>query len=247
VYVVIDATLPSRLAIVKKRGTAVVAHLIANPLPFGYRRAVPTRPRNRQLIVQIAPWKPGKHEAASLSDDLWANWRAKHGVKRPERREVTVHDTFQPAVRFYVSFDPDGRELLVQSVRFWPGPAPSATDFRVPFASYLRIVRHAVAQADEGHLRYEIRDGKIYDLADDAPIVLGPLPPRRSHYREPRKRVELDQVAAIYRDNPRSPTRAVQLALRVSRRTAARRVAEARNAGLIPPAGEQSQRHGRSA
>jgi DNA-binding transcriptional regulator LsrR (DeoR family) len=45
----------------------------------------------------------------------------------------------------------------------------------------------------------------------------------------------LDEVAAIYYDNPKAPTQAVQRALNVSWRTAARRVAAAREAGLISP------------
>jgi hypothetical protein len=54
------------------------------------------------------------------------------------------------------------------------------TNFRIPFATYLRVVRHAIKLADDGHLRFELRNGKIRLLGDDAPIVLGPLPSRQT-------------------------------------------------------------------
>lgn len=47
-------------------------------------------------------------------------------------------------------------------------------------------------------------------------------------------REELERVAKTYRENPESPTRAVELVLGYSKRTAARRVKQAEEAGLLP-------------
>jgi hypothetical protein len=196
---------------------------------------MPARPKNRQLDVKISPWPRSRSEA-----QMDAAWRTRFPMLRStytERRQVDVVDgaglTF---VRFYVTVDPESRKMIEQGAYL---PAPSLME-RIPFATYLRVARHAIALADEGHLRFELRNGQLRRITEDeASIVLGPLPPQQEHYREPRKlrqkRVELDQVAAIYRDNPRAPTKAVRLALGVSPRTAHRRVEEARQAGLIPP------------
>jgi hypothetical protein len=214
-----------------------VADLIANPLTDRLRSApMPARPKNRQLDVTISPWRSRSTERMDeVTRRLLPGWRSRYR----DRRQVDVVDgaglTF---VRFYVTVDPASRDMIEQGAYL---PAPSLME-RIPFGTYLRVARHAIALADEGHLRFELRNGQLRRITEDeASIVLGPLPPRQEHYREPRKqrekRVELDQVAAIYRDpaNARSPVKAVRLALGVSERTAHRRVEAAREAGLIPP------------
>lgn len=47
-------------------------------------------------------------------------------------------------------------------------------------------------------------------------------------------REELERVAELYRENPDAPTQAVEMLLGYSKRTAARRVKQAEEAGLLP-------------
>lgn len=56
----------------------------------------------------------------------------------------------------------------------------------------------------------------------------------RSSRRGTVTREELEEVARVYREHPQSPTRAVELVLGYSKRTAARRVKQAEEAGLLP-------------
>jgi hypothetical protein len=133
-------------------------------------------------------------------------------------------------VVFHVSFDPEVREPILQNpIELHTVPELRATDLRLPVQTYLRAIRHAIGRIDEGHLRYEVRNGKTYLLGERAPIVLG-APPQRRYHRASR---DLAHVAEIARANPRTPIKAVRLALNVSQRTAARRLAEARAEGLL--------------
>jgi len=68
-------------------------------------------------------------------------------------------------------------------------------------------------------LRRELRDG----IADS-----------RRNRKRPTPREELERVAEIYRRADRAPITAVMTAQSYTRRTAARRIAEARTAGLLP-------------
>jgi hypothetical protein len=193
---------------------------------------MPTRPKNRQLDVTVRHWKgPPKNLRAD---------RLLQAYDPPPRefRRVDVVDgaAIEQRVVFYVSFDPNRRDAIVQNPMEIHGDFEfQASSLRVPVQTYLRAVRHAIRLTDEGHLRYELRGGKLYELGQDAPIVLGELPRRRYH----RERHDLEQVAAIYRDNPRAPVKAIRLAFNVSQRTAARRVDKAREAGLLPPAAQR--------
>jgi hypothetical protein len=47
-------------------------------------------------------------------------------------------------------------------------------------------------------------------------------------------REELERVAKVYHENPQAPTQAVEMLLGYSKRTAARRVKQAEEAGLLP-------------
>jgi hypothetical protein len=192
---------------------------------------MPARPSNRQLDAQISPWPRSRRQERGEAKILGLGWRSRH----TERRQVDVFDgaglTF---VRLFLTVDPASRDSILQGAYI---PASSLM-LRIPWGTYERVARHALLLADEGHLRFELRNGKLRLLGEEEPIVLGPLPPRQEHYREPRKlrqkRDQLEEVARIYKSNPRAPAKAVRLALGVSSRTAHRRVAEARQAGLIP-------------
>jgi hypothetical protein len=148
-----------------------------------------------------------------------------------------VHETLG-SISFYVAVEPETRDVVHQGTYF-PAHTGRLTNYRIPFQLYFRIVRHAIAVADCGDLRFEVRNGRIRLLDEGAPIVLGPLPPRQHHYREAHKQLalaqELDQVAEIYGCNRGRGIKAVQLELGLSYRTAARRVSSAREAGLLPP------------
>ena len=203
---------------------------------------MPTRPRDRRIHVQIRPWKPAS-QGLGLAEPF-AGARKARGIAPPEHREVTIvidTESTRP-VRFFVSFDPDERHVVVQSVQFWPGPSPSAADFRFPFGAYRRIVQRAIEQADDGARRYELRGGKILDLDEDVFLVgeaaeASRRRPRREASDPTARREQLEAAAQAYRSNPQAPTQAVERKLHVSWRTAARRVAEARDAGLLPPVG----------
>jgi hypothetical protein len=195
------------------------------------RWPVPAPARNRHLDISIHVWRSRGWEQRDEAIEAMGG-RVPRGT-HTERRRVDVLDGVFAFVRYFVTVNPTDRHLIVQGVYL---PA-SSLGRRIPFATYERVVRHAIALADEGHLRIELRNGKLRLLGEDEPIVLGPLPPRQQRYREPRserrKRLELDQVAAIYLAHPRAPTEAVARETNVSLRTASRRVADAREAGLL--------------
>jgi hypothetical protein len=192
---------------------------------------VPARPKDRQLDVTVSEWPRSRREA-EVFGRLLGGLRPRHTL----RRKVDVLDSAISAfVRLFFSVDPETRDAIHQGT-YLPASTTALTEFRVPFQLHLRVARFALLHADEGHLRFEVRSGKIRLLRGDEPIVLGPLPPRKHHHREPRKRLELDQIARIYTAaaNARAPTQAVMRELNVSRSTAIRRVNEARAEGLLP-------------
>jgi hypothetical protein len=201
---------------------------------------MPTRPRDQQVDVLVEPWRYPRH---ALHQEPLLSWRAARGNPALEHRQATLASTLGHVVRFYVTYDPtDRRELFVHSVEIFPGPNPSATDLRVPLVAFLRIVRHAIARGDvDVHAFYELRDGKLHDREAE---LLAPSPPPRRRYRDPAIQASLDEVAEIYKANPKAPTQAVERALKVSWRTASRRVAAARAEGLIPPLDRNGTRGG---
>ncbi len=75
-------------------------------------------------------------------------------------------------------------------------------------------------------LRRELRDG----IADS-----------RRNRKRPTPREELERVAEIYQSADRAPISAVMTAQSYTRRTAARRIAEARTAGLLPSGQRQDR------
>jgi hypothetical protein len=109
--------------------------------------------------------------------------------------------------------------------------SPSSRDFRIPFTLYARMSRHALAQRDEGDAQYEVRGGRIYDY--DGNMLTDPPRPRRPRSPDPRRDVDLKEVARIYNSADRAPTETVARQLHLAQRTAERRVADAKAEGLI--------------
>jgi hypothetical protein len=111
------------------------------------------------------------------------------------------------------------------------GARPRPHDFRIPFTLYSRVTRRALHDCDEGDRQYEVRGGRIYDYNGN--LMVDPPAPRRPRSRDRRRDVDLEALARIYNDAERAPTKTVAREMHLSERTAARRVADARAAGLI--------------
>ncbi|GAA4697993.1 hypothetical protein [Nocardioides nanhaiensis] len=117
-------------------------------------------------------------------------------------------------VDFTVTAKPDGRAIRTSDLKtlFIDGIAETAfLDFATPPGG------GALGGADEAETR---RLRKSIERAIHAP-GRGP------------SRAELEEVARIYSEHPNAPTSAVEKLMRYSRRTASRRVQQAREAGLI--------------
>jgi hypothetical protein len=209
-----------------------LSYLITNLLSAGSRVvAVPTRPTDRELQVQWAPWLRHWDEWGFIADTVGVRRQAAAGGARMEYRRVLIRDEgSDQRVRFNVAFHLDERQALTQTVTH--GPIRSAADFRLPWATLSRIVQHVVEDPEsEGEWRCAIRRGKLVDL--DGDLHPGTRPQLRRH-REPRKSVDLNEVARVYKEHPRAPTRAVAQHFKLKWRTAARRVRQARALGLLP-------------
>jgi hypothetical protein len=150
-------------------------------------------------------------------------------------KESTGERTADPMLTTKVRFDVmliEG-DVTYGSAWFPLGPRPSPRDFRIPFSLYARVVRHALAQRDEGDAQYEIRSGAIYDY--DGNMLTDPPRPRRPRSRDPRRDVDLAEVARVWNSAERAPTKTVARRMHLSERVASRHVADARARGLIPP------------
>lgn len=105
----------------------------------------------------------------------------------------------------------EGCESLALAVDTGPDPVSGEVS-AVPLSSpKMKAVRE--------ELRRELRDG---------------IASSRRNRKRPTPREELERVAAIYQTADRAPITAVMTAQSYTRRTAARRIAEARSAGLLP-------------
>ena len=123
---------------------------------------------------------------------------------------------------------------------------PEVVDFRITAKSEGRAVRSADLNAWTGLEGMAINGFRQFAASRTSGSVgpedernywriAGDLHEARASSRGPSK-AELDEVARVYRDAiDGRPTEAVQVRFGYSRRTAARRVEQARAAGLLPP------------
>jgi hypothetical protein len=156
--------------------------------------------------------------------------RARH-VTISEAAEGVADPMLTPKVRFHVLLI-EG-DVVYLSAWFPLAARPSPRDFRIPFSLYARVARHALAQRDEGDAQYETRGGRVYDYNGN--MLTDPPRPRRTRSADPRRDVDLEEVARIYRSAERAPTQTVARTMHLTQRSAERRVADARAAGLIDP------------
>ena len=120
------------------------------------------------------------------------------------------------------ALDTVGREVcerLALAVDTGPDPVSGEVSAMPLTSEKMRAVRE--------QLRRELRDG----IADS-----------RRNRKRPTPREELERVAEIYQGADRAPITAVMTAQSYTRRTAARRIAEARSAGLLPSGQRQDLR-----
>jgi hypothetical protein len=182
---------------------------------------MPTPPRDRRLLVSV---RRQRTRSAKL--------------RRVFISEATDEQSADVMLVPVVSFDVTVNEwgdVIYSSAQFPLPPSPSPHDFRIPFGLYANLTRRALHDlADEGDVQYEVRGGRIYDYAGNI-LRDPPRPPRTPRRPDPRADVDLKEVARVYNTADRAPTKTVAQKLHLSVRTAERRVAAARELGLIPP------------
>lgn len=97
---------------------------------------------------------------------------------------------------------------------------------RIVLELAVRVDRSAAGRPELSH---------VENQTEDMWQVVGALAEAQGQSRGRPSEALLRQVADIYRSHPRAPTKAVEEALGLSTRTAARRVKQAEAAGYLPP------------
>jgi hypothetical protein len=137
-----------------------------------------------------------------------------HDPDDPYLRAVEVKDVRPEVIGIHIAAKPDGRGITTADLRSFALDEFTTDVFTV--VGTPRIPPYRTPEGDYRHIERTVREA-------------------RSASRGRVTRAELEEVARVYREFVGStPTRAVQLAGGYSERTAARRVQQARAAGLLP-------------
>jgi hypothetical protein len=137
-----------------------------------------------------------------------------HPPGNPYLLTHVVEDARPEVIGIYISAKPNGRGITTADLRSFALDELTTDVFTVVGVPHIPPFR--TAAEDYRHIERTVREA-------------------RSKSRGRVTRAELEEVARVYREHVDSaPTRAVQLSGGYSERTAARRVQQARAAGLLP-------------